>query len=38
MNIPVAAINVYSVPQGKEEQFLMWWHQLKEAIIDNPNS
>lgn len=36
MNIPMVAINVYSVPQGKEEQFLMWWHQLKEVILDNP--
>jgi hypothetical protein len=36
MNIPVVAINLYSVPAGKEELFLMTWEQLKEAIIDNP--
>ena len=36
MNIPVVAINLYSVPEGKEEQFLIWWQDLKEAIIDNP--
>src|SRR5687768_2446841 len=36
MNIPVVAINLYSVPEGKEELFLIWWQQLKEAILDNP--
>jgi heme-degrading monooxygenase HmoA len=36
MNIPVVAINVYSVPQGKEEEFLVWWHELKETIIGRP--
>ena len=36
MNSPVIAINIYSVPNGKEDVFLLWWHQLKEAIVDNP--
>jgi heme oxygenase (mycobilin-producing) len=36
MNIPVVAINVYAVPQEKEEEFLIWWFELKETIIGNP--
>jgi heme-degrading monooxygenase HmoA len=36
MNIPVVAINVYSVPHGKEEEFFRWWHELKETIVDRP--
>jgi heme-degrading monooxygenase HmoA len=34
MNNPVVAINVYSVPKGKEEEFLMWWYEMKEGLID----
>jgi heme oxygenase (mycobilin-producing) len=36
MNIPVVAVNVYSVPKDKEEEFLTWWHEMKRTIIEVP--
>jgi len=36
MNDPVVAINVYSVPKGKEEEFLKWWHEMKETLTGVP--
>lgn len=33
MNIQKAAINIYSVPKDKEEQFLMWWHEIQPTIL-----
>jgi len=36
MNIPVVAINVYSVPQGKEADFLLLWQELKETLLQGP--
>ncbi len=36
MNLPVVAINMYSVPKDKEEEFLMWWHEMKRTIIEVP--
>ncbi len=36
MNNPVVAINVYSVPTGKEEEFLMWWYEMKETLTGAP--
>lgn len=34
MNTPVVAINLYSVPKGKEEEFFMWWHEMKPTLIE----
>jgi heme-degrading monooxygenase HmoA len=36
MNLPVVAINAYSVPKDKEEEFLSWWHEMKRTIIEVP--
>lgn len=36
MNIPVVAINVYSVPQGKEGDFLVLWEELKDTLLQGP--
>ena len=36
MNNPVVAINVYTVPIGKEEEFLLWWHEVKESFANVP--
>jgi heme-degrading monooxygenase HmoA len=36
MNNPVVAVNVYSVPKGKEEEFLTWWYEMKKTLIGAP--
>jgi heme oxygenase (mycobilin-producing) len=36
MNNPVVAVNVYSVPKGKEEEFLTWWYEMKETLTGAP--
>lgn len=36
MNIPVVAINLYSVPKGKEEEFLRWWYEIKGTLLEGP--
>ena len=33
MNIPVVGINIYSVPKGKEEEFIRWWHDMRERLF-----
>ena len=33
MNIPVVSINIYSVPKGKEEEFVRWWFDMRERLI-----
>lgn len=32
MNFPVVLITVFSVPEGKEEEFFVWWNEVKEAV------
>jgi hypothetical protein len=29
MNFPVVLINLFSVPEGKEEEFFVWWDEVK---------
>ncbi|MES4784958.1 MAG: hypothetical protein C4294_03165, partial [Nitrospiraceae bacterium] len=36
MSSPVVLINVFSVPQGKEEEFYRWWIGVKENITKEP--
>ena len=37
MNNPVVAINVYTVPKGKEEEFLAWWYEVvRESLRGAP--
>ena len=33
MNLPVVGINIYSVPKGKEEEFVRWWLDMRERLI-----
>jgi heme-degrading monooxygenase HmoA len=33
MNIPVVGINLYSVPKGKEEEFVRWWFDMRDRFI-----
>lgn len=33
MNIPVVGINLYSVPKGKEEEFLRWWQDMRDTLM-----
>jgi len=33
MNFPVVGINIYSVPKGKEEEFIRWWLDMRETLI-----
>jgi len=30
---PVVGINIYSVPKGKEDQFIEWWYDMRERLI-----
>lgn len=30
--MPVTLINVFSVPNGKEDEFLKWWEDVKQNI------
>ena len=32
----VTLINVFSVPTGKEDQFVKWWHDVKGTITTQP--
>lgn len=34
--MPVTLINVFSVPTGKEEEFVRWWHEVKDNITKQP--
>jgi len=36
MNNPVVAINVYSVPKDKKDEFLKWWYVMKDTITYAP--
>ena len=36
MNFPVVLITVFSVPEGKEEEFFVWWNEVKETVIKAP--
>ena len=36
MNFPVVLINLFSVPEGKEEEFFVWWDEIKETVIKAP--
>jgi antibiotic biosynthesis monooxygenase (ABM) superfamily enzyme len=32
----VTLINVFSVPVGKEDEFVTWWHDVKANITKRP--
>ena len=32
----VTLINVFSVPKGKEDEFVKWWQDAKVSITKNP--
>lgn len=32
----VTLINVFSVPSGKEDEFVKWWHDVKANITKRP--
>lgn len=32
----VTLINVFSVPQGKEDEFVQWWQQVRSSITTQP--
>ena len=34
--MPVTLINVFSVPVGKEDEFVTWWHDVKANITKRP--
>ena len=34
--MPVTLINVFSVPQGKEDDFVKWWQAVKGNITKEP--
>ena len=34
--MPVTLINVFSVPQGKEDEFVKWWQDVKASITKQP--
>ncbi|WP_447987374.1 antibiotic biosynthesis monooxygenase family protein [Nitrospira sp. Nam74] len=36
MNEPVVLINLFSVPEGKEERFFQWWEKGRETLIKGP--
>ena len=36
VSMPVTLINVFSVPQGKEDDFMKWWHEVKDNITKQP--
>jgi heme-degrading monooxygenase HmoA len=33
MNNPVVGINIYSVPKGKEDEFVRWWFDMRDRLI-----
>ena len=33
MKMSVVGINIYSVPKGKEEEFIRWWSDMRERLI-----
>jgi heme oxygenase (mycobilin-producing) len=36
MNPPVVLINVFSVPRGKEDEFVAWWKEVSEGMKKQP--
>lgn len=34
--MPVTLINVFSVPKGKEDEFVKWWQDVKANIMKQP--
>ena len=34
--MPVTLINVFSVPKGKEDEFVKWWQDVKANITKQP--
>lgn len=34
--MPVTLINVFSVPKGKEDEFVKWWEDVKDNITRQP--
>ena len=34
----VTLINVFSVPKGKEDEFVNWWQHVKATITKQPGS
>jgi len=34
--MPVTLINVFSVPTGKEDEFVRWWDEVKANITKQP--
>ena len=34
--MPVTLINVFTVHQGKEEEFVKWWQDIKDDITKRP--
>ena len=34
--MPVTLINVFTVPTGKEEEFVKWWQNVKADITKQP--
>ncbi len=34
--MPVTLINVFTVPRGKEEEFVKWWQDVKANITKQP--
>jgi heme-degrading monooxygenase HmoA len=37
MNHPVVLINVFSVPRGKEDEFVAWWKEVSEEWKKQPS-
>ena len=36
--MPVTLINVFSVPNSKEDEFVKWWQDVKGTITTQPDS
>jgi len=34
--MPVTLINLFSVPKGKEDEFVKWWQDVKANITQQP--
>lgn len=34
--MPVTLINVFTVPRGKEDEFVAWWERVKTNITTQP--
>src|SRR6476620_10476108 len=34
--MPVTLITVFSVPKGKEDEFVVWWQEVKDSITKEP--